>query len=268
MNRLDVFLVTNGFVKSRERAKAVIKAGKVKVKGKVCTKPSAQVLDSDDISCEPDELSFVGRGGLKLNKALDSFCVDVTNAVCADIGASTGGFTQCLLEHGARKVYAIDVGHGQLDSSLVSDPRVVNFEGVNARELKSDLFDETPGFASIDVSFISLGLIIKPVCDVLTESARIIALIKPQFEAGKNALNKNGVVKDKKVHMNVLENITSFFSSCDLILQNLIASPITGGDGNIEYLALLTKDRNAQKIQLDIKNIVTTAFSTLNENRR
>lgn len=261
MIRLDVYLTENGLARSRERAKALIREGKVSVNSKTCTKPAYQVLDTDTVESQPDDLEFVGRGGLKLQTAFDEFGLDVKDLVCADIGASTGGFTQCLLNHGAKKVYAVDVGHGQLDKSLIEDDRVENCEGVNARELRQDSFDPRPSFISVDVSFISLGLIIRPLFDLLTDGGKIAALIKPQFEAGKKALNKKGIVTLQKDHIRVLENLTALFTQVGLSVRSIVPSSITGGDGNIEYLALLEKNGSGSDMNIiDFSNLVKTAF--------
>lgn len=261
MSRLDVYLCNNGFAKSRERAKSLIKSGRVTVNEKVCTKPAYEVGQTDKIYTEPDELMYVGRGGLKLEKALDDFCISVKDKICADIGASTGGFTQCLLEHGAKTVYAIDVGHGQLDSSLVNDSRVINCEGVNARHLRSEMFSEKLEFISVDVSFISLELLIYPLCDLLDEKSEMVTLIKPQFEAGKKALNKKGIVKDPMDHIKVLEKMICVFNDAGLTVKGLINSGITGGDGNIEYLAYLCKDTQIRQKDFDLNELIKNTFS-------
>ncbi len=259
MSRLDVYLTENAAAKSRERAKVLIKSGKVTVNGKVCTKPAFEVGDDDIVESQPDDLAYVGRGGLKLAKAFDVFGLDVQGLVCADIGASTGGFTQCLLEHGAKTVYAVDVGHGQLDGSLLEDSRVVNCEGVNARELTKDMFSQQIRFISVDVSFISLELIIKPLCDVLADCGEMAVLIKPQFEAGKKALNKKGIVKDPKDHIRVLEKLVCAFNMHNLFVKGLTFSAVTGGDGNIEYLAHLCK-QHCDNSDIDIAALVKDAF--------
>ena len=209
--RLDVYIVTNCGVKSRERAKQLIKNGFVSVNGKVCVKPSILVDENDVVKCRPDDMKFVGRGGLKLEHACDVFGLDLTGKVCADIGASTGGFTQCMLEHGAEFVYAVDVGHGQLDESLCNDSRVKNCEGVNARYLTANFFDRPVQFISGDLSFISLKLVIKSLCDCLCDGGEMVLLIKPQFEAGKQALNKKGIVKDRKDHVRVITELLGCF---------------------------------------------------------
>lgn len=259
MSRLDVYLSENGLAKSRERAKVLIKEGKVSVNGNVCTKPAYEVDDGDNIEAKPDELAYVGRGGLKLARAFDVFSLNVKDMVCADIGASTGGFTQCLIEHGAKLVYAVDVGHDQLDESLKNDSRVVNCEGMNARELTKDSFDQTISFISVDVSFISLELIIKPLSDILCGGGQMAVLIKPQFEAGKKALNKKGIVKDPKDHIKVLDKLLCIFSAAELSVKGLTVSAVTGGDGNIEYLAHLCKE-GANSGSFDTARIVKEAF--------
>ena len=260
MSRLDIYLCEKELAKSRERAKKLIKEGKVCVNGKVCTKPAYEVVKNDEITAQPDDIKYVGRGGLKLEKAFDVFGLDVEDAICADIGASTGGFTQCLLEHGAKTVYAVDVGHGQLDKSLINDKRVVNYEGVNARELTADSFPAKPCFISIDVSFISLELMIGALSSLLEHNGIIIALIKPQFEAGKKALNKKGIVKDPKDHVRVLEKLVCAFNGTNLTVVDIIPSAITGGDGNIEYLAYLRKDPQTEIKNIDFNGIVKSAF--------
>ena len=260
MSRLDVYLCEHGIAKSRERAKNLIKGGKVNVNGSICTKPAYEVGENDEIAAQPDDLKYVGRGGLKLAKAFEVFDLNVDGAVCADIGASTGGFTQCLLEHDAKTVYAVDVGHSQLDESLLNDRRVVNCEGVNARDLTSDSFPKRPSFISVDVSFISLELIIGALSSLLDENGEIVALIKPQFEAGKKALNKKGIVKDQKDHIRVLEKLVCAFNSADLTVNDIIPSSITGGDGNIEYLAYMRKEPQAEIKSFDLDRLVKSAF--------
>lgn len=266
MSRIDIFLVESGLAKSRVRAKELIKTGKVTVNDKICSKPSYEVKADDKVNCEADDLMFVSRGGLKLSKAFDAFSLDVKDKVCADIGASTGGFTQCLLDHGAKFVYAVDVGHGQLDESLVKDERVVNYEGMNARCLDISDFEQQPSFISIDVSFISLELIIGSVSSILSDDGAIVALVKPQFEAGREALNKKGIVKDKKAHASVLRRITAAFESLGLFVCGITFSAITGGDGNIEYLIHVSKEC-ANNNLFDINSIVSDAFEYFSNNR-
>ena len=265
--RLDLYIVTNCGVKSRERAKQLIKNGLVSVNGKVCVKPSVLVDENSGVECRPDDMKFVGRGGLKLEHACDVFGLDLTGKVCADIGASTGGFTQCMLEHGAEFVYAVDVGHGQLDESLCNDSRVKNCEGVNARYLTADFFDRPVQFISGDLSFISLKLVIKSFCDCLCDSGEMVLLIKPQFEAGKQALNKKGIVKDRKDHVRVITELLGCFRAEGLAAEKITVSPVKGGDGNLEYLILLKNaDMTADKLgQLNIKEFVNEAFDSFKD---
>ena len=262
--RLDVYITANCGIKSRERAKQLIKKGLVSVDGKVCTKRSALVDENNEVECSPDDMTFVGRGGLKLEHACNVFGLDLNGKVCADIGASTGGFTQCMLEHGAAFVYAVDVGHGQLDESLCSDNRVKNCEGVNARYLTADFFDKPVQFISGDLSFISLRLVIKPLCDCLCDSGEMVLLIKPQFEAGKHALNKKGIVKERKDHVRVITELLGCFRAGGLAAEKITVSPVKGGDGNLEYLILLKKAAMSEdKLgQLNIKEFVNEAFDS------
>lgn len=264
--RLDIYLTEKNLINSRERGKRLIKDGKVSVNGTVCTKPSFEVNDEDDISIEnvPD---YVGRGLIKLETAFKAFRLDINNKVCADIGASTGGFTQCMLRYGAKKVYAIDVGHNQLDSTLVSNPMVVNCEGVNARYLTVDFFDESPEFMGIDLSFISLTLVMPAITACLHKDGDIVVLIKPQFEAGKQALNKKGIVKNPKDHIRVLETLFAFFEKLGLTVNDAVTSAIKGGDGNIEYLAHLKKSTEITHENIDIKALVKSAFDGFSEEK-
>ena len=261
MARLDVYLTENGLAQSREKAKQLISAGRVTVNGKAVSKPSAAVSESDEIAVSEGK-DYVGRGALKLLKAFEVFPIDVKGKKCADIGASTGGFTQVLLEKGASSVWAVDVGHGQLDKSLASDSRVINCEGVNVRYLPADYFRFEAGFACCDLSFISLTNIIPALSAALPDGAEIVTLIKPQFEAGKAALGKNGIVRDKKKHIETLEKLCAFFLSEGLSLCGLDYSPISGGDGNIEYLAYLRKG-TYPIFTYDLKNTVDNAFANV-----
>ena len=258
--RLDIYLSEHTSVRSRERAKSMIKAGCVKVNGKVCTKPSCDVDDDSVIDVDDSSFGYVGRGLLKLETAFKAFDIDVKNKVCADIGASTGGFTQCLLEKGAKLVYAVDVGHDQLDESLINDIRVVNMEGVNAKSLTPADLDILPGFISVDLSFISLKQVLPALTGILSDDGEMAVLIKPQFEAGKSALNKKGIVRDKKDHVRVLNDLMAFFVTCGLSVRGLTPSGIRGGDGNIEYLAYLCRAEAAENISVDVKKLVDTAF--------
>jgi len=264
--RIDVALVKLGLVDSRERAKYHITAGEVFVNGKAVIKPSVMVSLSEEIKLENNtSMNFVGRGGLKLEKAIKFGGYDLKGATCLDVGASTGGFTDCMLRHGAALVYAVDVGHGQLHPKLASDPRVVNLEGKDIRdsdELLRVIPPNSADFCSIDVSFISLKKIFSYVMPFLKTSANIVCLIKPQFEAGRENIGKNCVVKNPKAHINVINELISFFKSTGFRLKGLTYSPVTGGEGNIEYLALLHQGMDSGSL-LDIDNVVKEAHMVL-----
>lgn len=259
--RIDLYLTEKGLVKSRERAKELIKSGQIIVNGAIVTKPSFDVSDESNIEITGEQLKYVGRGGLKLEKAVNEFGINLNGRVCIDIGASTGGFTDCMLQNGAAYVYAVDVGHDQLDEKLKKDMRVNNMERNNIRNLTSESFLKNPSFISADVSFVSLTQILPKISELLTPEGEAVVLIKPQFEAGKSAIGKNGIVKDKKVHVKVLEDIISFCFSQKLEMVNLVHSPISGGDGNIEYLAHL-KIGNGSRL-FDCRKIVSAAFDEL-----
>lgn len=259
--RLDVYLFEKKLVRSRERAKTMVKAGCIKVNGRVVAKPSAEIDETSVIEVDDSSFGYVGRGLLKLETAFKAFDINVKDKVCADIGASTGGFTQCLLEHGAKLVYAVDVGHGQLDEQLKNDSRVVDMEGVNARNLTPADLDILPEFISVDLSFISLKQVMPALAGILSDDGSMAVLIKPQFEAGKSALNKKGIVRDKKDHVRVLNDLLPFFVTCGLSVRGLTPSQITGGDGNREYLVYLCRESRASNIPLDVKKLVDLAFS-------
>ena len=239
--RLDLMLVRRGLCSGRERAKEEIRAGHVLVEGKAELRPSREVSEDADLRLEGDVLRYVSRGGLKLEKALETFGVCPEGVVCIDCGASTGGFTDCLLQHGAARVYAMDVGSGQLSPKLRSDSRVICMENTNVRDLKPEDLPEMPQLAVIDVSFISLRLILHAVAGVLSAQGEIICLIKPQFEAGRGRVGKKGVVRDRSVHRQVLEELFLFFPALGLFPAGLSWSPIRGPEGNIEYLCRLTR---------------------------
>ncbi|MDD7185679.1 MAG: TlyA family RNA methyltransferase [Ruminococcus sp.] len=245
MNRLDREVFKRGISSSRERATVLIKGGNISVNGKVCIKPSFSVEESDIIELSGDDLKYVGRGGLKLEKALAEFDICLENKICIDIGASTGGFTDCMLKNGASKIYAVDVGHGQLAESLKNNQKVVNLEGTDIRNLSAGDFEKPADFISIDVSFISLKQILPKALELLSAEGIISALIKPQFEAGRQNISKNGIVKDKKTHIRILQDIDSFSRSIGLYPHKYIYSPVRGGSGNIEYLVKLTKSFSA-----------------------
>ena len=236
--RIDLYLSQNGFADSRQKAKGLLEKELVKLNGKIVTKPSLDVAEGDVVEVTGSALAYVGRGGLKLEGAFASFGLDAKGFVCADIGASTGGFTDCLLQKGAAKVYAVDAGHGQLHEKLRCDSRVVNIENCNAKTLDSSIIPEPIDLAVMDLSFISQTLIYPALTRILHNNSVLISLIKPQFEAGRSAIGKNGIVKDKKIHCKVIESILETASGFHLNCQRLDISPITGGDGNVEYLAM------------------------------
>lgn len=234
--RLDHALAARGLTESRELAKRLVYAGKVRVNDQVCLKPSTMVAEDANLSIE-NEKRFVSRGGDKLEHALTVFKPEVAGKICADIGASTGGFTDCLLGHGAKKVYAVDVGKGQLHWKLRNDSRVSLMEGVNARYLQKQDFRENIEFACVDVSFISLQKILPAVKNVLVENSDIVALIKPQFEAGRRQVGRGGVVRDENIRREVVETIKNFGTTeLGLLFRGLCESPVKGPAGNVEYL--------------------------------
>lgn len=239
--RLDKLLVDKGLVQSRERARALILAGEVLVNGRVVDKAGEMVDASAGISLKGKDIPYVSRGGLKLEKALDEFKIDVAGKVAMDVGASTGGFTDCLLQRGAIKVYAIDVGYGQLDLKLRNDPRVVNIERQNIRYLEREIIPEPIDMATIDASFISLTKVIPKVLEFLKDNGELIALIKPQFEVGKGEVGKGGVVRDEAKQMAVVEKIKGFCEEMGLAVIGVIESPILGPKGNREFLIYLRK---------------------------
>ncbi|MBQ0125244.1 MAG: TlyA family RNA methyltransferase [Clostridiales bacterium] len=258
-----MFLSEHGYAKSRSAAAALISGG-VTVNGVKITKPAQNVPECESYTVEiANPQKYVSRGGLKLEAALDAFGVSVTGLECADIGASTGGFTDCLIRRGAKKVFAVDVGHGQLDESLLRDERVVNMEGVNARTLnEGDIGGKVP-LAVSDISFISQTLIYHAVCDILSDGGAFISLIKPQFEAGVKNIGKGGIVKDRSVHADVINRLFAAAQSENLSPKALIPSPIKGGDGNTEYLALFEK--GGVPCVINIKEAVASAFQSKGE---
>ncbi len=260
-NRLDVELFERGLCKSRERARQLIKNGNVTVGGKVCTKPAFIVNDESELEVTGSDHGYVGRGGLKLEKAVSVFSADLKEKVCLDIGASTGGFTEVMLSGGASRVYALDVGHGQLAPELASDKRVVNMENTNIRESVPDDFDDVIDFIATDVSFISLKLVLPKIKELLAENGEAVVLIKPQFEAGRSNLNKKGVVKDPKVHRQVINDITEFASVCGFCISGICVSPIKGGTGNAEYLLYLKHNGvNSIPVSFDADELVREAL--------
>lgn len=239
--RLDQLVFDLGLAESRERAKTTVMAGLVYVNGQKSDKPGTQVSPDAKIEVRGDALPYVSRGGFKLEKALKVFPVDPTGYTCLDCGASTGGFTDVLLKNGAGKVYAVDVGYGQLAWSLRNDPRVVSMERTNVRYLTAEQIPEPIDLAVMDLSFISVRLILPAVHPLLKEDAQVVCLIKPQFEAGREEVGKKGVVRDPKVHLDVLERFLEFVPSAGYTAMGLDFSPIKGPEGNIEYLCWLKK---------------------------
>ena len=243
--RLDVLLVSRGLAESREKARAVIMEGNVFVKGQREDKAGSMFDEAVPIEIHGQRLKYVSRGGLKLEKAVAHFDLKLEGKVCMDVGSSTGGFTDCMLQNGAKKVYAVDVGTNQLAWKLRSDPRVVCMEKTNIRYLLPEQLDEAPEFASIDVAFISLTKVLLPVRELLTPSGEVVALIKPQFEAGREKVGKKGVVREKSTHLEVIRQVLTFAWSAGFDILALEFSPIKGPEGNIEYLAWLRKTDRA-----------------------
>ena len=261
--RLDQLVFERGFTESRERAKTTIMSGLVFVNGQRLDKPGTAVDPEAVIEVRGDALPFVSRGGFKLDKALKVFPVDPAGKVCIDCGASTGGFTDVLLQHGAAKVYAVDVGYGQLAWSLRNDPRVVSMERTNVRYLTPEQIPELLDLAVMDLSFISLRLILPAVFPLLKNDAAVVCLIKPQFEAGREEVGKKGVVRDPQVHLHVLERFLEFVPEIGFSVQGLDFSPIRGPEGNIEYLGYLRKG-TYPALDVDLDAIVAQSHNSLN----
>ena len=263
--RLDVLLVKRNLAESREKAKAVIMAGNVFVDGQREDKAGSTFSPDVSVEVRGHVLPYVSRGGLKLEKALANFDVDVKDCVCTDVGSSTGGFTDCMLQNGAKKVYAIDVGRGQLDWKLRNDPRVVCMEKTNIRYVTPEDIDEPVDFSSIDVSFISLTKVLTPIRDYLKADGEIVALIKPQFEAGREKVGKKGVVREKSTHREVIRKVMDHAQSIGFDLCALDFSPIKGPEGNIEYLIHLKKSGGAEGENrgIDPDAVVDRAFEEL-----
>lgn len=241
--RIDIYLSEQGIASSRTEAKNLILSGKVSVNGRTVNKPSFELVGEENIEVDTSEKKYASRGGLKLEAALDAFKIDVKGRLAIDVGASSGGFTDCLLQRGAAHVIAVDSGHGQLVAHLRTDERVSVVENYNARYMKREDFEYSPELAVMDVSFISVTLIIPALIDCLYESADFICLIKPQFEVGRSGLGKGGIVKNDKLRRDAVDKVVSFASSLGLSCLGLIESPIKGGDGNIEYLAHFKKEK-------------------------
>ena len=267
--RLDVLLVEKGLAPSREKAKAIIMAGIVYVDGNKEDKAGTTFPENAVIEVKGKTLPYVSRGGLKLEKAMQKFPITLSGKVCMDVGSSTGGFTDCMLQNGATKGYAIDVGHGQLAWKLRNDERVVCMEKTNIRYVVPEDIDELAAFSSIDVSFISLTKVLLPVKNLLTEDGQVVCLIKPQFEAGREKVGKKGVVRDRAVHEEVIRMVMDYASSIDFYPLALDFSPVKGPEGNIEYLLFLSKNKQDQEIvdasSIDIKAVVTASHDTLDK---
>lgn len=246
--RLDVAVFERGYAETREKAKAMIMAGSVYLNGQKALKGGVTIKETDVIEVRGAVNPFVSRGGLKLDKAMKSFGLDLTNCICMDIGASTGGFTDCMLTNGAKKVYAIDVGYGQLAWKLRCDERVVNLERTNFRYVTHEQVPDECDFASVDVSFISLKLILPVMHTLLKDGGRSVCLIKPQFEAGKENIGKKGVVRDKSVHEDVVSTITNFAAENGFKVLGVDFSPIKGPEGNIEYLMYIEKSNDGEML--------------------
>ncbi|MEG0894243.1 MAG: TlyA family RNA methyltransferase [Oscillospiraceae bacterium] len=254
--RLDILLIKKELAKSRELAKEIICTGNVFCNGKCAKKPSEKYLYDTLIEVKSNVLKYVSRGGLKLEKAIEMYNIDLTDCICMDIGASTGGFTDCMLQNGAKKVYAVDVGYNQLDKKLLNDIRVINLEHTNIRYLKENDIKDKIDFFSVDVSFISLNLVLPNVKKFLHDNSYGLLLVKPQFEAGKSNVGKKGVVKDIKVHINVLKGVYDFIIKLGCSVINATFSPIKGPEGNIEYLYYI---KNSQNESIDFNAIIKMA---------
>lgn len=260
--RLDQLVYDLGYTESRERAKTTIMSGLVFVNGQRADKPGTPVSPDAKIEVHGDALPFVSRGGFKLDKALKVFPIDPSGKTCIDCGASTGGFTDVLLQHGAKKVYAVDVGYGQLAWKLRTDERVVNLERTNLRYITSEQIPELMDLAVMDVSFISIKLVIPAVKALLKPDADFVCLIKPQFEAGKEEVGKKGVVRDSAVHERVINSILEFVPECGFTCLGLDYSPIKGPEGNIEYICHL-KNAQVTPAEIDVKAVVAASHNVL-----
>ena len=264
--RLDTLLADLGYANSRERARSIIMAGVVYVDNQKLDKPGTKVSINANIEVKGNPIPYVSRGGLKLEKALNEFDIDLNGFVTIDIGASTGGFTDCMLQKGAVKVFAIDVGYGQLAWSLRSDSRVVCMERTNIRYVTPEMLGESADFATMDVSFISIMKVLPAAKELLNEKGRLVCLIKPQFEAGRDKVGKKGVVRDKDVHKEVIENIIDFcINKMNFEILGLTYSPIKGPEGNIEYLVYLNKMKTLES-PLDLGSLINDIVDKANNN--
>ena len=260
--RLDTAVFEAGLAESREKAKAMIMEGIVFVNNQKEDKPGTQIRSDAKIEVRGEKLPFASRGGLKLDKAVKVFGIELKDKICMDVGASHGGFTDCMLQNGAKKVYSVDVGYGQLVWKLRNDPRVVNMERTNIRYVTPEQIDDALDFASVDVSFISLSLVVPVVRQLLKDGGEIMCLIKPQFEAGRELVGKKGVVRDAAVHEQVIRTVLEFMPSIGFSVQGLDYSPITGPEGNIEFLLYMRKS-DADSVEPDISSLVERAHREL-----
>ena len=258
--RLDVYLTEEGLAPTRSAAQAMIMAGDVYIDNQKAMKAGEALKGTEKIEVRGKTAKYVSRGGLKLEKAMTVFPVTLKGKVCMDIGASTGGFTDCMLHNGATKVYSIDVGYGQLAWKLRQDPRVVNMERTNIRYLEAESLDMTPDFFSVDVSFISLKLALPVAFDVLNDGGEGVCLIKPQFEAGREKVGKKGVVREKSTHIEVIENVLAFTKEMGFSVQGLDFSPVRGPEGNIEYLMYIKKSAEESR-EFDVAALVESSHN-------
>lgn len=245
--RLDVMLVTRGLAESREKAKAIIMSGNVFVNNQREDKAGSSFDEKVNIEIKGSPLRYVSRGGLKLEKAVEKFGAVTEGKICMDVGASTGGFTDCMLQNGAQKVYSVDVGYGQLAWKLMQDARVVCMDKTNIRYIQPEDIDDVIDFVSIDVSFISLTKVLLPVRNILKNGGRIVCLIKPQFEAGREKVGKKGVVREKSTHIEVIENVIEYAKSIGFVILGIDFSPVKGPEGNIEYLLYMQKHKDSDR---------------------
>lgn len=266
--RLDILLVQKGYFPSRERAKAAIMAGVVYINNQISDKAGTAIDIDAEIFVKENLCPYVSRGGLKLEKALHTFQIHLENAIAMDIGASTGGFTDCMLKNGAKKVYCVDVGYGQLDYKLRIDERIVNMEKVNIRYVDPETIPDKMDFISIDVSFISLKLVLPVAYSLLMDGGQLVCLIKPQFEAGREQIGKNGIVRDKNIHIEVIEKVIAYCLREKYYVNGLTFSPMTGAKGNIEYLLFLSKGNDThgktqEELEFMITGVVNESHETL-----
>ena len=263
--RLDVLLVNRGFAPSREKAKAMIMEGNVFVENQREDKAGSSFDVNANIEIKGSTLKYVSRGGLKLEKAMTHFGIELTDKICMDIGASTGGFTDCMLQNGAKKVYAVDVGYGQFAWKLRQDERVVCMEKTNIRYVTPEDIADRLDFASVDVSFISLTKVLEPARNLLQDDGEMVCLIKPQFEAGREKVGKKGVVREKSVHEEVICKVIDYAVSIGFVVLNLEYSPIKGPEGNIEYLVYIKKAETGSASEIDVKAVVEAAHGELDK---